>query len=394
MPNRRSRGRGNRNRIKIVDNELLNTLIIALIVIIIIAIAVFVTLNIFQEKKVAYEKERVEKQQLEIFESTNEELRSLDNYKSNSLIRISAVGDILCGKNLQEYGKPYNKIFEGISKKLKNTDFTIGTYETDVMNEKQEFAQAVKEAGINYVSLAHNHALDYGQDGLDETESYLNEIGMQTVGKNAENAEERVKIIEKKGAKIALLAYTYDNNKEGVNIFSEELAKEDLEYANQNANISIVMMHWGEVNSNEVSSKQEEQANFLVENGADIIIGAHPSVVQKMEVVKNKEGKDCFIGYSLGDFTSEFENENANLELILNLQIFVDTEGNASIYKVDYTPVYMIDYGKENAENRFKILDMKSEIANFETNKSTITQEIYDKLIRGLERLNSIIIKE
>lgn len=394
MLRRRNRGRG--PRIKIVNNEILNTIIVVLILLIIGFAATLFTMRELQKKKIADEKERIQQQQQEIFKSTNEELAQLErlgDYKTNSLIRVSAVGDILCGKNLEEFGQPYDYIFTDIKKYLKDSDLNIGTYETDVKESKSDFASSIKKAGINYVSLAHNHALDYGIDGLYETNKYLKDMGIQTVGVSEDSSENRVSIFEKKNVKIAILAYTYDDNREGVNIYDEDIVKKDLEYAKEKANLNIVMMHWGDVNTNETSEKQEEQAQFLIDNGADIILGAHPSVVQKMEVVKNSEGKDCFIAYSLGDFTSDFENENANLELILNMQIFVDTEGNAQIYKVDYTPVYMNDNGSEYTENRFKILDMKSEIARYGVSEDSVSEDIYNKLVRAVDRLNSIIIK-
>ena len=79
------------------------------------------------------------------------------------------------------------------------------------------------------------------------------------------------------------------------------------------------------------------------------------------------------------------------MELILNIQIFVDKEGEASIYKVDYTPVYMFDKGVKFTEDRFKILDMKAEIANYGAETSMIDKNTYDKLVRGVDRLNSIL---
>ena len=396
MSRRSSRGRGRNKEFKefLKKNKKMNITIIVLLVIIICSIATYSLIKINQDRKVAIEKDRISMQQSDIFKSANAELESLDDYKSNSLIRISAVGDILCGNNLEKYGMPYDSIFTELKKKLKNTDLTLGTYETDVQDSKSDFATSIKNAGINYVSLAHNHALDYGEEDLNETNEYLNNLGMKTVGKYEESSEKRVKIFEKKGAKIAILAYTYDNGKQGVNIYDEEMVRADLEYANQNSNFSIVMMHWGDVYSSEISEEQKSQAEFLIDNGADIIIGAHPSVVQKMEVVKNKDGQDCYIGYSLGDFTSDFENEDSNLELILNLQVYVDTEGKATLYKVDYTPVYMVDYGKELTDNRFKILDMKAEIANYGEGQNSVTEDIYNKLVRAVDKLNSIIIKQ
>ncbi len=394
MPNRRARTRRKNNIfVETMSTKTFVTVCIIFLVIILICILTMQILKARTNAKIAEEKARIEAQIEDIYTSTSAQMESLNDYKTGQIIRLAAVGDILCGNNLKNYGKDYNNIFTDIAKYFKDSDFVIGTYETTITEETKSFADAVKQSGVSFVSLAHNHALDYGLDGLNRTKNYLEEIGIETVGKYEDTPENRVKIIEIKGVKIAILAYTYDNKKTGVNIYSEELAKQDLSYAEQNSAMTIVMMHWGNVNTNEISKAQEEQARFLINEGADIIIGAHPSAVQKMEVMQNKDFKDCFVAYSIGDYTSDFTIENANLELILNIQIYVDKEGKATLYKVDYTPVYMFDKGSEYKEDRFKILDMKAEIADYGLDTSNIDKNTYDKLVRGVDRLNSILGK-
>ena len=367
-----------------------------LLVIIVICLIVNVILNINEAKKVAEEQKRIANHVEEIYSSIESDIASINDFKANSIIRISAIGDILLGNNLQKSGKNtdglYTDIFEDISKYFNDSDIVMGTYETDVTDENKVFANSIKESGVDLVTLAHNHSLDNGREGLNQTKEYLESIGIQTTGVYSEEAKDRVKIIEIKGVKLAILSYTYDNGEEGVNIYSEELAKADLAYANENADFLVVLMHWGDVYKNEPNENQKGQAQFLVDNGADIIIGAHPSVVQSMEILQNKDGKDCLVAYSLGDFTSDFSYENSNLELILNIQIYYDAENNiASLYKVDYVPIYMNDYGSKNAVNRYKLLDMKREIANYGKEGSSLDKATYDKLIRGIDRLNEIL---
>lgn len=399
MPNRRRR---NTRSVKLIfDTISTKNFIIAvtiLSIIIISCIGVNYKNHLDEAKKVEEEKLRISKYVEDIYTSVEAEIHELNNYKSNSMIRISALGDILLGDNLKNFGKDdlggYSNIFSNISHYMKDSDIVVGTYEHNITNENKEFAKAIQKAGINLVSLAHNHALDNGGPGLNVTRDYLENLGIQTVGKYFEQPSDRIKIIEKKGVKIAFLSYTYNNNKPGVNIYNEDLVKSDLEYSNENADFSIVLMHWGDVNTNSISNYQRSQAEFLINNGADLIIGAHPSVVQKMEIMKNSEGKDCLIAYSLGDFTSDFESENSNLELILNIQLYYDVEQNqVSLYKVDYIPIYMNDYGNKETINRYKLLDIKNEIANYELDGGNLSKETYEKLIRGIERLNGIIIK-
>ncbi len=397
MPNNRRRKTRKVNIIRdTISNK--NFIIISsiLLCIIIVCIIVNIMLNINESKKVAEEQKRIADHVEEIYSSIESDIASMNAFKADSIIRLSAIGDILLGNNLKKSGKNadglYSDIFEDISSYFKDSDIVVGTYETDVTDENKAFANSIKESGVDLVTLAHNHSLDNGIEALNKTKEYLESIGIQTTGIYNEEAKDRVKIIEVKGAKIAILSYTYDSKEEGVNIFSEKLAKEDLDYANENANFSIVLMHWGDVYKNEPNENQKSQAQFLVDNGADIIIGAHPSVVQSMEILQNKEGKDCLVAYSLGDFTSDFSYENSNLELILNIQIYYDAENNtASLYKVDYVPIYMNDYGAKNKVDRYKLLDMKNEIANYGKEGSSLDKVTYDKLIRGIDRLNDIL---
>ena len=397
MPNNRRRKTRKSTLIRdTISNK--NFIIISsiLLAVIIICVIVNVILSVQEQRKIAEEQQRIADHVEEIYSAMEANVDSINNFKANSIIRISAIGDILLGDNLKNYGKNadglYNDIFSNVTKYLKDSDITLGTYETNVTDDTKVFANAIKEAGIDLVTLAHNHALDNGEEGLKATQDYLESVGIQTVGKYAEEAQDRIKIIEEKGVRIAVLSYTYDNGKTGVNIYSEKQASSDLAYANENAYFTIVLMHWGDVYKEEPNSTQKAQAQFLVNNGADIIIGAHPSVVEPMEILKNKEGQDCLVAYSLGDFTSDFSYENSNLELVLNIQIYYDAETDTvSLYKVDYTPIYMNDYGKQNTINRYKLLDLKNEIANYGKDGSNLDKKTYDKLVRGIDRLNEII---
>lgn len=399
MANRRRRKTRKSNLIiDTISNK--NFIIISSILLSVIIICVLIgsVIHINEAKKIAEEQQRISKHIEDVYTSVEADLNELSNYKSNSIIRISAIGDILLGNNLKNYGKNeeglYTNIFSDISKYMKDSDIIVGTYETNITEDSKVFANAIKESGIDLVTLAHNHALDNGKDGLNNTKEYLESIGLSTIGIYSDEPKDRVKIDEKKGVKIAFLTYTYDNKKEGINIYNEELVKKDLQYAEENADVSVVLMHWGSVNTNNPNNTQKEQAKFLVDNGADLIIGAHPSAVQPMEIIQNNEGKDCLVAYSLGDYTSDFESENSNLELILNIQLYYDVEQNeVSLYKVDYIPIYMNDYGSNQKINRYKLLDMKQEIVSYGTEESNIDKKTYDKLIKAIDRLNSIIKK-
>lgn len=398
-----------------------NFLIIVAILTAIICISsgIMIYRNYQDKQLLAKQKEELDKQIESIFtetlnniSSTNEEVNKMDK-----LVRISTVGDILCGDEMlmdaknKDNSYDFNSIFKNINPFIERSDLVIGTMETNFTNAQfsgynksnspREFAMAVKKAGINVVSLAHNHALDYGINGLKDTKKYLQEMNYDVLGDRLE--ENNILIKDVNGVKIAFLAYTYGVNEEQsktskeletVNIFSEEQAKKDIEYAKQKSDTICVLMHWGDMYSNEVSEGQRKIADFLVDNGVTLIIGTHPATVQPMEIRQNKEGKNVLVAYSLGNFCSSIVEDNAKVELILNIELRKSGEtGEVFLRKVDYTPLYMLDNGTAS-ENRYEIIDMKNAAFQYASGKGTITRNTYNKLISGLDLLENVLKQE
>lgn len=398
-----------------------NFLIIVAILTVIICISsgIMIYRNYQDKQLLAKQKEELDKQIESIFtetlnniSSTNEEVNKMDK-----LVRISTVGDILCGDEMlmdaknKDNSYDFNSIFKNINPFIERSDLVIGTMETNFTNAQfsgynksnspREFAMAVRKAGINVVSLAHNHALDYGINGLKDTKKYLQEMNYDVLGDRLE--ENNILIKDVNGVKIAFLAYTYGVNEEQsktskeletVNIFSEEQAKKDIEYAKQKSDTICVLMHWGDMYSNEVSEGQRKIADFLVDNGVTLIIGTHPATVQPMEIRQNKEGKNVLVAYSLGNFCSSIVEDNAKVELILNIELRKSGEtGEVFLRKVDYTPLYMLDNGTAS-ENRYEIIDMKNAAFQYASGKGTITRNTYNKLISGLDLLENVLKQE
>ena len=420
MPKDRTKDKRKITRIK----DLLtmrNFLIIVAILAVIICISsgIMIYRNYQDKQLLAKQKEELDKQIESIFtetlnniSSTNEEVNKMDK-----LVRISTVGDILCGDEMlmdaknKDNSYDFNSIFKNINPFIERSDLVIGTMETNFTNTQfsgynksnspREFAMAVKKAGINVVSLAHNHALDYGINGLKDTKKYLQEMNYDVLGDRLE--ENNILIKDVNGVKIAFLAYTYGVNEEQsktskeletINIFSEEQAKKDIEYAKQKSDTICVLMHWGDMYSNEVSEGQRKIADFLVDNGVTLIIGTHPATVQPMEIRQNKEGKNVLVAYSLGNFCSSIVEDNAKVESILNIELRKSGEtGEVFLRKVDYTPLYMLDNGTAS-ENRYEIIDMKNAAFQYASGKGTITRNTYNKLISGLDLLENVLKQE
>ena len=416
-----SRNRRHTRRIKSI-RDVLNMktflIIVGILLVIIVSCIGINEYRRYQDRKLlAEQREELEKQSQELFSQMSTSISETNQSisESDSIIKMSAVGDILCSEAMlqdayDENTKTYDfsHMFNNVSGFIDDADIIMGTMETGVMegtyNDKNaplEFARAVKNSGVNLVTISHNHSLDNGVNGLQETRENLEDIGFDVVGDKLETAN-AVCIKEVKNTQIAFLTYTcfMDNQAQRteeelncVNMYSEEQAKSDIEYAKENgAEYICIMIHWGDAISNTVSEEQKSIADFLVDNGVNLIIGAHPSVVQPMEVRQNADGDNVFIAYSIGTYVSTLSAEEARTELVLNIELRKSgKDGKVYLNKVDYTPIYMLDNG-ENAQDRFKLIDMKSTATSYaDGNTNIVTRETYDKLVEGLNRLNDIL---
>ena len=340
---------------------------------------------------------------------------------------MTALGDSLCHNT--QYWDAYNKetdeydfsyVYEDIRDYTKYTDITIGSLETTfagkekgysnypTFNTPDSLATALKNIGVDIISLAGNHALDYGYTGLCRTIDVLDDAGISHLGtyKTAED-QEKILIQNVKGLNIAFINYTYGTNgipvpsgKEYcVNLIDKTLIQKQIEQAKeQNVDIIVACMHWGTEYRTTANSEQKELADFLFENGVDIILGNHPHVLEPMEkrtiTLSDGTEKDVFVVYALGNFTADQRDEITRDSAILNLTITKNLDGKISIDKVDYVPIYM--YKNTNAStHKFKILDIEKTIYEYETGANTaIGSNTYKNLKTQLEKIKSILGEE
>lgn len=413
--NRRNK-RSSRSILEVMSSKTFITLTIILAIIIVICSVTIFYRNNKEKKILAEQRAELEKNIEAIFEETEKNIANSNNTVRDSIIRISAVGDILCENSILEdaYDKgtqnyDFTSMFKNMSTFFADSDITVGTMETNYTDNKYSgygqrnspisFAEALKNIGIDLVSISTNHSLDYGIEGLQETKRALEGIEYDVVGDNL--GESRVKIKTIKNTKIAFLSYTYgfenQNSKtkeelDSANIYNSEIAKKDLEYAKENADYSIIIMHWGDAYSIKPNKEQQNIAKFLVENGADMILGNHASAVQKMEVMQSPEGKNVLVAYSLGNYISGETMDISKIELVLNIELRkIGETGEVVLSKVDYTPIYVLDRGTK-AENRYELIDMKGTAKAYaEGNKKIVNKETYNKLVEGLKKLEGII---
>lgn len=337
---------------------------------------------------------------------------------------LTSLGDTLCHNT--QYWDAYNSktdeydfsyVYEDIKNYTLSSDITIGSLETTfagkekgysnypTFNTPDSLATALKDIGVDVVSLAGNHALDYGYTGLCRTIDVFNNIGLSHLGtyKTAED-QEKILIKDVKGVKIAFINYTYGTNgiplPSGkdfcVNLIDKDFIKKQINQAKeQNVDMIVACMHWGTEYRTTANSEQKDLANFLFENGVDVILGNHPHVLEPMEkktiTLQDGTTKDVFVVYALGNFTADQRDEITRDSAILNLTITKNSDSKISIDKVNYVPIYM--YKNTNVStHKFKILDIEKTIKDYEEGKNTsINSTVYNNLKKQLEKIKSIL---
>ena len=337
---------------------------------------------------------------------------------------LTSLGDTLCHNT--QYWDAYNSktdeydfsyVYEDIKNYTLSSDITIGSLETTfagkekgysnypTFNTPDSLATALKDIGVDVVSLAGNHALDYGYTGLCRTIDVFDNIGLSHLGtyKTAED-QEKILIKDVKGVKIAFINYTYGTNgiplPSGkdfcVNLIDKDFIKKQINQAKeQNVDMIVACMHWGTEYRTTANSEQKDLANFLFENGVDVILGNHPHVLEPMEkktiTLQDGTTKDVFVVYALGNFTADQRDEITRDSAILNLTITKNSDGKISIDKVNYIPIYM--YKNTNiSTHKFKILDIEKTIKDYEEGKTTsINSTVYNNLKKQLEKIKSIL---
>lgn len=360
----------------------------------------------------------------EVVSSTATQNNTVVEEKKSITIHLTAIGDAMChSQNFKDAYQASTKsydfshVFTNIRQKVESADIAIGNLETTFAGEAKGYSgfptfntpdalgYALKDMGVDVLSTANNHSLDKGYSGIVRTLDVLDEAGISHMG-TYRSLEEQNKILIKdvNGIKFAFLSFTYGTNgipvpkgKEYcINLIDETLMKRQIDQAKEEqVDVICVSMHWGDEYKIKQNKTQENLADFLFENGVDIILGSHPHVLEPMEkrtiTLADGTTKDGFVIYSLGNFISAQKQENTRNTIILDLQITKNPEGKISIDKVEYTPLYVYDKGAGKPQ-RYKILDIRKTIANYENGTDTsIGKATYKTLQNELAKIESIM---
>jgi poly-gamma-glutamate capsule biosynthesis protein CapA/YwtB (metallophosphatase superfamily) len=264
-------------------------------------------------------------------------------------ISLMFIGDIMghdeqiwSAENRETHTFNYDDVFRFIKPVISEADIAIANFEVTLagspymgypqFSSPAALASACKNAGIDYMVTANNHAADRGKIGIISTINKLDSIGIPHTGTFLDSASRETHyplMINTKGTSIALLNYTYGTNGIKVpqpvivNILNKDLITNDIQKAkNKNADIIILFLHWGTEYDTIPGKSQTDLAEYFMSLGVDLVIGSHPHVLQKMVWVKNSaEKKDGIVVYSMGNFISNQRKPKTDGGAIVRIEL-------------------------------------------------------------------------
>lgn len=252
----------------------------------------------------------------------------------------------------------YNYMYDNIKEYINSFDVAILNQETVLINDSSKYSgypcfgspieigDAVINAGFDIITQATNHAYDKKEEGINDSVEYWNKNDIPVLGIHT-TPDDNVFIYKHGNFKIAMLNYTYSLNgftlPDGKNylvdsLYDEEKIKKDLAYTENNADFTIVFPHWGTEYTHTETNEQIRLAEFLAENGADLIIGAHPHVIEPLKIITTTSGKEVPVYYSLGNFISNQDETPRMLGALAEITLVYD-DGNVYIKEYKATPV-------------------------------------------------------
>lgn len=304
---------------------------------------------------------------------------------------ILSSGDYLIHKMILDSvrtgnGYDFDSIFTNVKDEITAADYAICNFEFTITETGNfsfyphfklppETADALKNAGFDFLVTANNHSGDDREDGIYRTVKILRQKGFKTTGTFETPDEKKYSVVDVNGIKVGIVNYTFGtiddqglkalngnyaldaNASQCINVFQNEklpqlyseLEQITADMKKDGAEAYIAYMHWGNEFQLQQTTTQQEIAQKLCDLGYNAIIGGHPHVIQPAAVLTGSNGNKTFCIYSTGNMVSNQRREymSASPNGYTEDAIFVyttferDSEGNVKLASVDYTPLWM-----------------------------------------------------
>ena len=272
------------------------------------------------------------------------------SYRCATPVTLAAVGDVNLDLDQFDQGYAYGYPWTGVASLLQDADLSFGNLECTVSYRGSPVPgkaftfrgspgalPAVREAGIDVVSHANNHARDFGTDAIMDSFFFLDANAIGRCGSGADYAAAHTPaFLNANGLRVAFLAYndvdwpgwTAGAGYPGVaNAANAAGMASDIVAAKARADLVVVSFHWGTEREYVANGRQRELAHLAVNCGADLILGHHPHVIQGFEIYNGK-----LIVYSLGNFVFNPGAPQCNYTILAHITMDAGGFRRAVIY--------------------------------------------------------------
>jgi poly-gamma-glutamate synthesis protein (capsule biosynthesis protein) len=249
---------------------------------------------------------------------------------------------IASAENRETHSYNYDTVFTYIKPVISDADVAIANLEVTLdgrpymgypqFSSPAALAASCKNAGIDYLVTANNHAADRGRKGIRNTINRLDSLGIPHTGTYlSQSARDSLTplIINKNGFRLALLNYTYATN--GIIVpppvivdsLDKDLIIRDIQKARKSSPDAVILfLHWGTEYDTVPGRAQAAMAELFLKSGADLVIGSHPHVLQKMVWMKDPQSaKEGIVVYSMGNFVSNQRKPKTDGGAIVRIEL-------------------------------------------------------------------------
>lgn len=299
---------------------------------------------------------------------------------------VTFAGGILINNYMWSYtktseGYDFEPIFENVNDMMKKSDVNFYFQESILggvelgasgnrsgkylYNSPSDLITTLTKVGFNMASLASYHAYDEGITGIKNSVKLLNDNKLVYSGINQSENKNNSNIVTKNNIKIGLLSYTLGTDEVvvesyAVNVYDSEKVKEDVENLKKDVDVVIVSIEWNNLNSNEITAKQEEVVKELSDLGVNIIVGNTNYSIQPIKMVG-----DTLVCYSLGNLLTGHTSIDSRISMMVDLDIKKKGE------KITIDDINVGLYYAYNVNNsKFKVLPfakIEKELNNYKT---------------------------
>jgi len=328
---------------------------------------------------------------------------------------LKMVGDNLIHNSIyfaaqNENGYNFDMLFENVKEDIESADLSIINQETIFVKDPKRYSSyptfgsptevgdAIYKAGFDIVAHATNHTMDKGTSGILDTISFWEENypDIKVLGIHKDDSESDITYVEKNNIKLSFVNYTYGLN--GLKLpkdkhYMIDLLDDDekmklyLKTAKENSDVVIAILHIGTEYVYEPTKYHKDYVELCIDNGADIVLCAHPHVLEPYGEINTKNGNKGLVYYSLGNFMSNQKKVPTLLGGMANITLERDESGEVLVKDYSLTPLVTHYSGKYYST--YKLEDYTDELAKTHNISKTtefstkILNDLYDKIVKN-----------